>query len=64
MIIIKVILFKAPMHLSNAPFGSWEFVYRYSTVENSDGLLVLKKLFVEPILGTEALMKLINIILA
>jgi len=25
--------------LSNAPYGSWELVYRYSTVENSDGLV-------------------------
>jgi len=30
--------------INNAPFGSWELVYRYSTVENSDGLVSAKEI--------------------
>jgi len=30
--------------LSNAPYGSWELVYRYSTVENTDGLVSAKEI--------------------
>jgi phosphate-selective porin OprO/OprP len=30
--------------INNAPFGAWELVYRYSTVENSDGLVSAKEI--------------------
>ena len=30
--------------INNAPFGAWELIYRYSTVENSDGFVSAKEI--------------------
>ena len=40
----KVTPFQASYAISNAPAGSWELVYRYSTVENKNGEVGAKEI--------------------